>query len=990
MRLTSLLLTTSLLACGAAAAATPARPLTADYTDERYEVRDGLAHSTINTIVQTSDGYLWFGTQEGLSRFDGVRFTTFDHVTTPTIADSFIQALAVDRDGSLLVGTTGGGVTRTRHGTWERLRVNTPDARDVYALAVSPDGTLWVGTNHGLYGIRPTSLRRFDTADGLGSNDVRSLLAEPDGTIWAGTARGGVSRIVGATVTTYTTAHGALASNDVLALTRHPDGTVLVATGSGISSFRDGASTRIDLPLSPDSVIQALAVARDGSLWIGTSNDGLFLRQQGTLRHLPLEDDPATNISALSIDRDGALWVGTGGWGVRCIRARRVQSISAPEGLASPVAWAVLESRDGSLWVGSDGGLNRLDPDGAVRSTYSLKQGFSTAASTSLCEGADGSIWSGGEDGQLRRILPDGRVRTLQLGGPTEDRAIRAITADADHSLWVGTGSALFELDPSTAAIRRTYSTSDGLPHDGVRAIVREQGGSLLLTTSTGLSRLSDGTIRTVAAREGSDSDLFFAIYTDREGIVWLAARTTGIAVLRDGRLTRITTAQGLYHNAVYAITEDAHGSLWFTSSRGVSRVRRSDVLAVVDGTTQSFSGHVIAEADGMRNRECNGGRTPAIWHTRDGRILAPTMDGLVIITPSTVTGNLHRAVPLIEAVESDARVVSTQPRTLAPGDGRLTIRYTAPAFQDADQLRFRYRLDGFDREWVEAGTQRSAHYTNLPPGSYTFRVVVQQLAGAPRTSDETAFQLVLQPHAHQRTSVRAAIALLLLLLIALFIRDRSRSHRQREDDLRRMVSEKTAELAQTNQQLSEANVRLADLSNRDGLTGIANHRAYDERLEEEWRRAARAGGPLSLLIFDIDHFKEFNDRFGHLEGDACLRRVAQGLQRPFRAGDLLARYGGEEFVLILPDTAPEGALTVADDLRQRIEVLRIAHPGNPPDGVLTVSVGVATMYPRSDPEQRKEVFRRADVALYAAKRHGRNRAVPWDRALDPPPVSTN
>ena len=274
------------------------------------------------------------------------------------------------------------------------------------------------------------------------------------------------------------------------------------------------------------------------------------------------------------------------------------------------------------------------------------------------------------------------------------------------------------------------------------------------------------------------------------------------------------------------------------------------------------------------------------------------------------------------------------------PGDGEIEIHYTGLSFLEPEKVRFKYRLVGFDRDWVDAGTRRVAYYTNIPPNLYRFEVIAANNDGV---WNETG----------ARPRLRAAPPLLPGALVP-----RARPHRPgrprlaayqarirqlaaRERLLARLVKDRTRELEQANQML-------ARFSYLDAVTGIANRRNFDDGLELEWRRLLREGGPLSLVMIDIDHFKAFNDTYGHQKGDECLKAVAEALRRALhRPGDICARYGGEEFGVILPGTDAAGAFAVAEGLRQAIEDLAVPHAGSSVAPVVTISVGVATVQPQ-------------------------------------------
>ncbi len=439
-----------------------------------------------------------------------------------------------------------------------------------------------------------------------------------------------------------------------------------------------------------------------------------------------------------------------------------------------------------------------------------------------------------------------------------------------------------------------------------------------------------------------------------------------GLNRLKNGKFTPFTRKDGLFDDVQYAILEDGRGYLWMSCSRGIFRVRRQDLEEVAEGTRKSVTSVSFGRADGMRSSECSGFTQPAGWKSHDGRLWFPTVDGAVVIDPDRIKTNMRPPPVVIEQTLIDRRLV---PRTaqaeILPGRGDLEFHYTGLSFIDPDRVYYKYKLEPFDKEWIDAGTRRVAFYTNIPPGRYTFRVQACNNDGIwNETGDAVGFRL--RPHFRQTPWFLGLCAVALTLAVYGVLRLRAARARAREGELKAQVAERTV-------QLEELNVKLQQLSEIDSLTGIANRRRFEVTLAREWKRAFRDELPLSLIMIDIDFFKDFNDANGHQVGDQCLRRVASEIREALtRPGDLLARYGGEEFAAILPSTPLRGALAVAEVLRARVEALTIRHPQSP-CGVVTISLGVATAEPGggSSPEM---LVAAADEALYRAKRAGKNR----------------
>ena len=372
-------------------------------------------------------------------------------------------------------------------------------------------------------------------------------------------------------------------------------------------------------------------------------------------------------------------------------------------------------------------------------------------------------------------------------------------------------------------------------------------------------------------------------------------------------------------------------------------------------------------QGDGMRVAECNGKGQPAGWKRKDGTLWFPTPRGAVRVDPKKIVRNeLPPPLAFDDVVINKKRYLTSGALVVPPGDGELEIHYTGLSFLEPDKVRFKYRLVGFDRDWVDAGSRRVAYYTNIPPDHYRFEVIAANNDGV-WNEQGASLAFELRPHFYQARSFHLLIALVALALAFGAYQARIRQLAARERLLGRLVKERTRELEQANQML-------ARFSYLDAVTGIANRRNFDDGLELEWRRLQREPGALSLVMIDIDNFKAFNDTYGHQKGDECLKLVAQTLRHALhRPGDLCARYGGEEFGVILPGTDAEGAVGVAEALRQAVEALGVPHSASPASPVVTISAGVATVLPQ-DGSSGYGLLEAADKALYQSKHGGRNR----------------
>jgi len=939
----------------------PGKAIT-QYMHDVWRTEQGLPQNTVTAVAETPDGYLWLGTREGLVRFDGVRFTVFDTRTTPELGHNWVLCLLADRAGRLWIGTSGRGLVRLEDGRFTRYAAGDGlPSEQVSALLEDREGRLWVGTDGG--GLARSEGGRFvhePSRDALG-NSVRALL-EDDGGVWIAT-EAGLARLHDGTLTSFTTAQG-LSRRSVRSLLRDRQGVLWIGTDQGLNRLEDGRLTVFTSRqgLSSD-VILALQEDREGNLWIGTDGGGLDRMKDGRFTAFTTREGLTNDtVYALHEDREGSLWIGTNLGGLNRLKDGRFTAFTTREGLSNDFVRAVYEDRAGNVWMATEGGgLNRLR-DGRF-TAFTTKRGLSNDTVFALLEDSKGSLWIGTDSGLNR--LKDGRLDVFTANMGLSNDSVLALYEDHEGSLWIGTYAG--GLNRLKNGRFTAFTTKEGLSNDTVNAILEDREGTLWIgTRGGGLNRLKDGRFTAFTTKDGLSDNLVFVLHEDREGSLWIGTYGGGLNRLKEGRFTAITRRQGLFDDVIHQIIEDDRGDVWMSCNKGLFRVAKRELDEVADGTRARVSPVVYGIADGMKSAECNGG-SPAGWKTRDGTLWFPTIRGAVRIDPKHLPTNPLRPPVAIEEVRLDESVVDpAAPLRLTPGMQTLEVHYTALSLTAPAQVRFRYRLEGLEEAWVEAGTRRTAYYSRLPHGSYRFHVIACNNDGL-WNEEGAALAFVVEPRLLETGWFRGLVVLFFALVGPLFHRFRVCRLSRQKDELERLVAARTAEV-------EAANTRLAQLAREDGLTGVANRRTLDTALDEEWRRTHRSGTPLSLILLDIDCFKAYNDRHGHQAGDACLRAVAQAVADAHRrAGELVARYGGEELAVVLPGASHDSALELAENLRVRVLELALPHPGSSVAPVVTVSVGVACAPPATGGAPA-DLVAAADRALYLAKQHGRNR----------------
>jgi signal transduction histidine kinase/ligand-binding sensor domain-containing protein/CheY-like chemotaxis protein len=759
-----------------------------------WRTEQGLPQNTVPAIAQSSDGYLWLGTELGLVRFDGLHFTVFNKWNTPELRSNKVDAILADRGGNLWIGTIGGGLTRLNNGKFHT----------------------------------------FTTAQGLSGNYVLSLLQDRSGDVWIGTNGNGVDRLHNGRFTAYTTKDG-LPDNEVFGLAEDRDGSIWMGTNDGIGHFTNGTfrnyGTRDGL-LSPN--VRCLQVATDGTLWIGTNGGGLSSFRGGKFHSFTVKSGLSSNaVSAIRQDRRGSLWIGSIGGGLMRMADGKFSSYASRDGLPSNDVWSIYEDRSGNLWVGTGGGGLTRFFDGNIFTTYGPKDGLSNAVTLPVYEDHEGTLWIGTNGGGLNRFR-DGHFTALTTKDGLADNLVFTICEDREKALWIGTRKGLNRLKNGRIA---TYTKKDGLPSDVVFASYVDHQGAVWIGTRAGLSRWKDGKFKTYTtvdglsnntvqalyedrhhnlwigtggggldrykngkfevfdSRHGLSNDVVLSIHEDSSGTLWIGTDGGGLNRLKDRKFTAFTTRDGLLDDAVFQILQDDAGNLWMSSNKGISRASIRDLNEFAAGRIGHVPSVSYGTADGMNTSECNGGFQPAGWKAHDGKLWFPTMKGIVAINPHKLGGADNPLAVIIEqAIINGHEVHVRDSIQIPPGRGELEFHYSAPDFRSAQRIAFKYKLEGFDQEWIDAGGRRIAYYTNMPPGHYRFEVIAGNGNGT-WTSPTATFAFRLNPHFYQTFLFYGLCICALVGIAGASHLARVRQLHAREKLLEIHVQERTAEL---------------------------------------------------------------------------------------------------------------------------------------------------------------------------------------------------
>lgn len=983
----------------------------------RLTAADGMANGMVTSVTQDSTGVMWFGTINGLVRYDGYRLQNFFNIKgdPASLPNNYVRALSPLAGGGLLIGGNDGQLARFDPATdsFQTLHLDGVPGfgEKIYAFSAAADGGVWIAYRRGLLYLDAEKgvLRQETLADADGKplfGSAFSVLEDSAGDLWVGGDNG-------------------------LAVRRHGEKTFTRVTDS----------SPLGQTLTRDAV-WALREGANGRLWFGTLRmGGAWIDRQSLAFHAVKGVSGADSLvrgrtvrDIAELSPDGPVWMATDGVGIIAAdldgtTAHQVSvDPSQPMSLSGDLVRALYRDRSGNLWAATQLGVSWTDLNPhAARALFAsnkLARGLADPNVAAVATDRQKRVWLGLGLGMVDVIdLDKSEIHHLRLPGKQAEREVQCLMLDQDGAmlacsrgvtridpvtfamtelsipgfdlitlsvarqgddLLIGSYSGLFRYSPKTGQLAHfQHDPKDpaSLVNDEVREIEPMPDGSIWVGTIAGISVMTPGqpgfrNFRPVPNDpSGQLRNNVLSIKRDRLDRNWIGTQdAVGVADLSGGGgdlIFRLSDV-GDWHPHVVpaALLQDAKDRIWVSSTDGI------DIVEYADGK--------LTRARPLGIRDGVYRRTHLPWSSSigpNGELLFGALDGLTIIFPDqlqdtpppaplSVTGMLvnHHRRPSGE-LPTPARGLS-----LAADQRSLTLEFALLDYTAPSETHYSYRLEGFDKDWVELSNpgQAEASYTNLPRGRYRLDLRAWS-KGDPNPVAETSFPVKVAPFWYETALARVGAFLALLVAMWAIVRLRTARHRKQEHSLAGMVAQRTLEL-------TEANRRLTELAHTDPLTRLLNRRRFIELAEIERERARRMGHPFSVVLFDLDHFKTINDTYGHHAGDQVLQAACAVIRECMRSIDVVARYGGEELIALLPGTAAEPALHLAE----RVGVTLAAHPilGDGHEVKITTSAGVAEWLPSG--ESLESLLSRADAALYRAKAEGRNRALLAERHTAP------
>jgi len=958
--------------------AVPERPR---YAFQHYGEQFGIGSATINTMAQDRNGFLWFGAQTGLIRFDGVNVKFYG--AKEGLPGDWIDQLLVAPDGALWLADRNKGIARFDGIRWHQVPIPKDEAPiGVQMIAVDARDQVYVTTASGLFRIDADNPNLnwtvWNKANGLPGDRTGNVYIAPDGTVWFSSMRQLARMRAPAYKPEIFPKNSGLPDEDIVAIIMDSDFVLWVRTQKHLMRLEPGSGRFVDdganLPSANDSGMPSLD--ESGHLMV-PSVLGLFRKVDGRWQAITKKQGASNNgiISALQ-DREGAIWLGLSGTGVdRWPDPKAWSGWTDEEGLPDSEVWGILRDRQQRLWVATSNGVAMWGTGQNQWRTWSERDGLAGGINRRIAVAGDGAVWALSVPGGLTRFDPESMAPRKIPITPRPQFPTTTMAPGPDGKIWVSGRDYLKKVSWNGAPVVENVRLPQGMT--GYTSNLGFHGNVLWSGGAKGLARFDGKNWRQFGLEDGLRSIEVLDIAPEDANTVWLIYQesnygTTRLQITPKGTtVTHFTTAEGMASDNGFMIGRDKQGRTWVGGDHGLSVIS-------LDGSIQRYN-----RADGLFWDDID---TAGFWEEPDGTFLFGTSHGLARFNPR-VARTVAASLPLfVTSAILGGREQVLEKEPAAAYHQSIDLQFASLTFRDSPSVQCRYRLNGLETEFTPTN-MRQVRYPALPSGNYDFEIKCVSSAGV--WSQPAHYRFGIRPAWWERWWARLIMLLVLVFLVRSAIELRTHALEKDRRRLEAAVEERSAALAEANRELQEASLT-------DPLTKTRNRRYFTSMIDSDLNQAVRAyervaeGEPayhrdLIFYLVDFDRFKEVNDKFGHQAGDRLLIQISERLNQILRHSDTLVRWGGEEFLIVCKSADRAGADVLAHRILHEIGSL----PFDTGDGNLifrTCSIGwVPFPWITEAPSVLKfeDVLYLADQGLYKAKSSGRNQAfgmLPGDR----------
>ncbi len=782
------------------------------FTYHFWNIENGLPGNEIQDIIKTSEGYIWIATLDGLVRYDGIKFDYFDQAFNGlNTTNREILSLFEDNDNNLWIGTNRGGIIKYNQVNFETIKDETPTQKEgITSFAQTSDGIIWVGGLQGLAKIEEGEYKKLESFPSLINLSVNELYIDSDDNLWITTINAGLIKKSYDYIKQFSRKDG-LVSNTTLAVHEDRNKQLWVGTDRGIMRMYQGEYENITQKYNlPKVRINSFLEDERGNIYVG-SNAGIFRFFNDKVSSYQEADGlPHNEVTCLLDDKESGIWIGTKRGGIVRIQDGRFYNYGVEEGLCYNIVNAIYEEGDNAYLVGTDNGLSRFQ-DGKFESIFANGNELNNRVKDFL-KGRNGNVWVATYGGLFK--LNGKMEKKYDEENGLVSNAIKCLYQDSQDRIWVGTANGISIIDGDTLT---KIDQDDGLLNNYVLSITEDNNQRIWIgTNGGGVSIFNQGEITNHNSTTGLSAKVVFDVYVDIEGLIWLSTRD-GIISFDGQNFKSYDHFNKIINKSVFQVLEDKKGNMWFTSPKGIfvvekknlldDKVKKEELIDYVKLYDKSY---------GLRTNSITGGSKALL--DSQGKFWFPTLKGVSVIDPNNIQENQVPPKIAIEALVVNGISVPLMNKIeIDPGERNIELHYTGLNYVAPEKLKFKFKLENLDKEWVNAGHRRIAYYHNIPPGNYLFKVKAANEDGVWNDA-YASIEITQNAHFYKSKWFYGLIGLLLLALGVLGYSFKIRNIQLMNKELARQVSARTKDLKTQKEELQKIN------SSKDKLLSIISH----------------------------------------------------------------------------------------------------------------------------------------------------------------------